>query len=110
MIVNLKVGDVVAARVVKALAAERLLLTFDGQPLRVQSGIEVPVGAELQLRVREIGRTVVLDLVRVEAPSARRPPTSGGGIVRPDLSSQRAWPRRRRRVRCMPRSPPQSRN
>lgn len=71
---NLKVGDVVAARVVKALADKHLLLTFDGQPLRVQSGIEVPVGAELQLRVREIGRAVVLDLVRVE-PSAPQPTT-----------------------------------
>ena len=83
VIVNLKVGDVVGARVVKALAAQRLLLTFDGQPLRVQSGIEVPVGAELQLRVREIGRTVVLDLVRVEVPSARRPPTVPAALSGP---------------------------
>ena len=83
---NLKVGDVVAARVVKALAAQHLLLTFDGQPLRVRSGIEAPVGAELQLRVREIGRTVVLDLVRVEVPSARQPPTTPTGLSSPTSS------------------------
>jgi hypothetical protein len=90
VIVNLKVGDVVAARVVKALAAQRLLLTFDGQPLRVQSGIEVPVGAELQLRVREIGRTVVLDLVRVEAPSARRAAATPAALSGP--TSARSGP------------------
>ena len=83
---NLKVGDVVAARVVRALTAQHLLLSFDGQPLRVQSGIEVPVGAELQLRVREIGRTVVLDLVRAEVPSARQPATTPTGLSSPTSS------------------------
>src|SRR5512132_4122678 len=99
VIVNLKVGDVVGARVVKALAAQRLLLTFDGQPLRVRSGIEVPVGAELQLRVREIGRTVVLDLVRVEAPSARRPPTTPAALSGP--TSARSGPAPRAETRAL---------